>query len=247
MATIFLKILNMTITASWLILAVILVRLLLKKAPKWVICLLWALVAVRLVCPVSFESALSLVPSAETVPADIRTSKEPEIRTGIDALNFTVNPVIREHLSPLDTESLAPAQSGNGQELSLVDPQQSTEKQTGTISPAGQKTNTAQTPIQYIVSVLTAVWLAGVAAMTVYAAVSYLRLKHRVKASYRSENGAFVCDDIDLPFILGILRPRIYIPSMLNGRSLENVLAHEKTHIKRGDHLWKPLGFLLLS
>ncbi|MBO7402655.1 MAG: peptidase M56, partial [Lachnospiraceae bacterium] len=68
MGTIFLKILNMTITASWLILAVILVRLLLKKAPKWVICLLWALVAVRLVCPVSFESALSLVPSAETMP-----------------------------------------------------------------------------------------------------------------------------------------------------------------------------------
>ena len=247
MGTIFLKILNMTITASWLILAVILVRLLLKKAPRRIICLLWVLVAIRLICPVSIESVLSIIPSAETVPADIRTSKEPEIRTGIDALNFTVNPVIREHLSPLDTESFAPAQSGNGQELSSADPKQSTEKQTGTASPAGQKKKTAQTPIQNIVSVLTAVWLAGVAAMTVYAAVSYLRLKHRVKASYRSENGAFVCDDIDLPFILGILRPRIYIPSTLNGRSLENVLAHEKTHIKRGDHLWKPLGFLLLS
>jgi beta-lactamase regulating signal transducer with metallopeptidase domain len=257
MDTIFLKILNMTITASWLILAVILVRLLFKKAPKWVICLLWALVAIRLVCPVSIESVLSLVPSAETIPADIQTAEEPEIRTGIGAFNSTLNPMIREYLSPRGNETPEASQNGNGTDISQADPVQGDTKPAGTnpaetnpaatSSPAAQNTKTTATPMQNIVSVLTVIWLAGVAAMTVYAAVSYIRLKHRVKASYRSENGAFFCDDIDLPFILGIIRPRIYIPSTLNGRSLENVLAHEKTHIKRGDHLWKPLGFLLLS
>lgn len=94
MSAVFLKILNMSITASWLILAVIVSRPLLKKAPKWIVCLLWALVAIRLVCPFSFKSVLSLVPSSETIPANIALQPEPAINSGIEIVNQTINPVI---------------------------------------------------------------------------------------------------------------------------------------------------------
>ena len=83
MSTVFIKLLNMSITASWMILAVILARLLLKKAPKWITCLLWGLVAVRLICPFSFESIFSLIPSSQTIPSNIALQQEPAINSGI--------------------------------------------------------------------------------------------------------------------------------------------------------------------
>ena len=76
MSAVFLKVLNMSITASWLLLAAVIIRFLLKKAPKWISCLLWAIVAIRLICPLSIESALSLIPSSEPVPQDIELSEE---------------------------------------------------------------------------------------------------------------------------------------------------------------------------
>ena len=106
----FIKALNLSISAGWLVLAVILLRLLLKKAPKTVSVILWALVAFRLVCPFSFESVLSLIPSAETVPEEILYSDAPAIQSGIPALNSAVNPVISENFSPGVAESVNPLQ-----------------------------------------------------------------------------------------------------------------------------------------
>ena len=94
----FLKLLNMGLTASWLVLAVLLLRILLKKAPKWTHCLLWAIVAVRLVLPVTFESSLSLVPSGEVIPADIAVTQTPAIHSGITSLNSVVNPAITQQV-----------------------------------------------------------------------------------------------------------------------------------------------------
>lgn len=94
MNELFLKIINMSISASWLVLAVLLLRLLFKKAPKWVNVLLWGIVAVRLVCPFSFESALSLIPSAETISPTIMMDQTPSVHTGI--------PVIKEYCQCLD-------------------------------------------------------------------------------------------------------------------------------------------------
>ena len=100
MSAVFLKVLNMGISAGWLILAAILVRFLLKRAPKWIACLLWALAAVRLLCPFSPESALSLIPSGETVPLDIALEKTPAIHSGISVLNSAVNPAMAEAFTP---------------------------------------------------------------------------------------------------------------------------------------------------
>ena len=110
MDAVFLKVLNMSITASWLILAVVLTRLILKKAPKWIPCLLWGLVAIRLICPFSFESVLSLIPSSETIPVNIAEQHEPAITSGITIINEAVNPVIIESFTPSPADSTNPLQ-----------------------------------------------------------------------------------------------------------------------------------------
>ena len=209
MSVVFLKILNLSYSASWLILAVIAVRLLLKKAPKWVPCLLWALVALRLIIPFSFESALSLLPSGEVVPADIQVETTPHIESGIYVINSAVNPMMEDALAPAEANSV--------------------------------------NPMQVIVAVLCIIWLAGILAMTVYAIISYAKIRKSVREAAPIDKGIVECDEVKSPFILGIIRPVIYVPSGMESSTLELVLAHEKAHIRRKDYLWKPLGFALLS
>lgn len=209
MEAVFLKLLNMSITASWLCLAVFLLRLLLKKAPKAIICVLWALVAIRLVLPFSVESVMSLIPSAETVPNDIVCSEAPQIHSGISYLNSYINPIILKTLAPRVQNSV--------------------------------------NPMQVIAFVASVVWIVGVAAMLVYTLVSYLRIHRKVREAVLLKDNIWVCDHIDTPFILGIIRPRIFLPSAINESDAEYVIAHERAHLKRLDHFWKPLGFLLLT
>ncbi|MBQ8893275.1 MAG: hypothetical protein IJ043_02570 [Clostridia bacterium] len=209
MEGLFLKILNMSITAGWLVLAVVLVRALLKKAPKALTCLLWGLVALRLICPFSIESVWSLIPSAETVPGEILYTNEPAIHSGIDSLNAVINPVLEQRLTPQPWNSVNPA--------------------------------------QVAVFVAMWVWLAGMLAMAAYALISYWRLRRRVRASLPLEGNIFLCDGIDTPFILGFFKPRIYLPSAMDGEQREYVLAHEQAHLRRRDHWWKHFGFALLA
>ena len=110
MSGVFLTLLNMSITASWLILAVIVIRLLLKKAPKWISCALWALVAIRLICPFSFESKLSLIPASQTIPQNIAMQAKPQIDSGIAIVNDVINPVIARQFKPDPLTSANPLQ-----------------------------------------------------------------------------------------------------------------------------------------
>lgn len=209
MEVIFLKILNMSITASWLVFAVMVLRLLLKKAPKAMMVVMWALVGIRLVCPFSLESVLSVIPSAETIPTNIIYSEKPTIQSGIPALNSTVNPIISESLAP--------------------------------------EVKTSVNPMQIITYIASIVWIVGIIAMLLYTAISYLRIHIKVREAVPLQDNIWLCDRIVTPFILGIIRPRIYFPSSINERDMEYVIAHEKAHLKRHDHWWKPLGFLLLT
>ncbi|MBQ1367444.1 MAG: M56 family metallopeptidase [Firmicutes bacterium] len=209
MNALFLKILNMSITASWLILAVVLARLLLKKAPKWVFCLLWGLVAIRLVCPFSLESSLSLIPSSETIPANIEMQQKPVIDSGITIIDETVNPIITESFTP------SPENSAN--------------------------------PLQIVIPFVAIVWITGVFIMLVYALISFLRLKGMVRVSVSVGKQIRACDEVKSPFILGVFRPIIYVPSFMSEETLDQVIRHEKAHLQRHDHWWKPLGFLLLA
>lgn len=209
MSEFFLKIVNMSISASWLLLAVLLLRLLLKKAPKWVDVLLWGIVAVRLICPFSIESVFSLLPSAETISPDIMMDWTPEISTGIGSLDAVVNPIITQTFAP------QPIASAN--------------------------------PLQIWIPVCANLWVLGILLMLAYTAVSYLLLRRRVAAAIALRNNIYQSDHVDSPFVLGIIKPKIYLPLRMDSRNLEHVIAHEQAHIRRKDHWWKPLGFLLLA
>ncbi len=209
MDQVFLEIFNTAITAGWLVLAVILARLLLKNAPAWIKCALWAIVAVRLVWPFSFESMLSLLPSAEIIPPSQLYVPAPQVYTGISSLNAAINPVFTE------TFRSEPMNSVN--------------------------------PLQVALWVAGWIWVLGMVAMAVYAAVSYLRIHRRVRFSVPEGEGVYLCDQIPAPFILGIARPKIYLPSNLPREKWDSILAHERAHLARRDHWWKPLGFTLLT
>ena len=209
MTTLFLGFLNRSLSAAVLIFAVVLVRLVFKKAPKWLLCALWALAAVRLLCPFSIESVLSLIPSAEPVQPEIVYSAAPAITSGIPAVDAIVNPPLQAAFTP------DPAQSAN--------------------------------PLQILTELAAWVWLGGCAVLILYAAISALRLRLRVRTAVRLEGNVFQSEFVPSPFILGVLRPRIYLPFGLEPGAQDMVLAHERAHLKRGDQLWKPLGFLLLT
>ena len=110
MTQFFLTILNMSISAGYVVLVVLLLRLLLKRAPKWITVLLWGIVAVRLICPVSVESVLSLIPSSETVSPDIMFDTTPSVNTGIPIVNNALNPILEESFSPSMGDSANPLQ-----------------------------------------------------------------------------------------------------------------------------------------
>ncbi len=210
MAAVFLKLLNLSISASWLVLAVLVLRLVSKRSPKWMNVLLWGIVALRLVLPFSIESALSLIPSAETVsPAAVQFDPAPTITSGVSVIDNAVNPSLSEHFAAVPTASVNPLYVG-----------------------------------AYLAGW---VWLIGLGAMLLYALVSYLRLRRRVSVSLPIQDHIYLCDAISSPFILGVVKPRIYLPSGLDEVQRQNVLAHEQAHLARRDHWWKPLGFALLA
>ena len=204
----FIPIVNTSISASWLILAIIVIRLVFMKMPKAWTCVLWGLVAIRLICPFSIESPLSLIPSAETIPEEVLYMEgvqqhDPVEFNGIEA------PVVQEAVGEV----------------------------------VGTKVSLVQTFDVYG----TLIWLAGMAAMLLYALISYLRLRYRVMVSINERDNIWLCDQIDSPFILGMFRPRIYMPSGMAEEQAAYVIAHEQAHLHRHDHWWKPFGFFLLA
>ena len=233
MQTIFLRLLNMSITAGWLVLAVILLRVLLKKAPKAFRVALWALVGIRLVCPFSFESVLSLVPSAQTVQVESLETGIPEIESGIPALDTVINEAID---AALDAGERVGQKNGDIEEI----------KETLNETAGANTVNEANAAQEYA-RWAAIVWIAGMAAMGLYAVVSYGRVYRKVREAVSFHEHIWLCDHIDTPFILGVIRPRIYLPSDMSELDMQYVIAHESAHLKRRDHWWKPLGFLLLT
>ena len=198
MSAVFLKILNMSISASWIAMIVLVLRLCLKRAPKWWNVLLWGLVAVRLMLPFSVESALSLLPRAEVVRPAV------------------IAPSVPGEAAPMIGGATAVASDTAASSLSVW-------------------------------TILGWVWLFGVLVLVLYTLVSTLRLRHQVREAVRLRGNIYQSEQVASPFVLGILRPRIYLPYHMDSREAQHVLAHEQAHLRRGDHFWQPLGFLLLT
>ncbi|MBQ9413644.1 MAG: hypothetical protein IJU16_00795 [Clostridia bacterium] len=208
MSTVLLYLVNISITAGWVALAVCLLRLILKKAPKKWIVAMWGLVGLRLLLPVSFESVLSLIPRTEPVTPDLTPFSTSFIQLG---------------------DELVPA--------SYVRIQYS--------EPYVE--NPAAVTLPSFWDILSYIWLAGVLLMLGYMAFSFLRLRLQLREATPIGGRVWVCDAVKTPFILGVFRPRIYLPSSMDEEDRRYVIAHETAHLKRLDHIWKPLGWLLLA
>lgn len=203
MDAVVIKLINMSITASWLVLAVIALRFILRKAPKWIMGILWSFVAFRLIFPISLESVFSLIPSAEAISQNV-------FITGIDGAGGTLPSVNQA----VNTGAALAGGAENGMEIGLI---------------------------------AFAVWISGAAAMLLYTLISYFRILKKVRESVVFKENIMMCDRISTPFILGVFRPRVYIPASISKTDLEYVISHEQAHLRRRDHIWKPLGFFLLT
>jgi beta-lactamase regulating signal transducer with metallopeptidase domain len=197
----------MSLTASYVILFIVLVRLPLKKAPKVISYVLWSVAAFRLLCPFSFESILSLVPmNTSPIPQDITYQQTPQINSGITAVDTYVN-------------SSLPAPIAEA----------------------------SANPLQIYTHIGMYIWLLGIATMLIYSVVSVLILKSRLKSARYTEGNIYEADNLKTPFVLGIFRPRMFIPAGLSTEEKSYIVRHEQTHIRRFDHIIKPFAFLVLS
>ena len=208
MTDFFVALLNRALSASYLILAVLLLRLILRKTPKNLLLWLWALVGLRLVLPDAPVSPLSLVPQGQIIPSDIALSPAPVIPSQIAPIDPTVNPALAQNAAPI------PAPSAN--------------------------------PMQVALTVAAILWAVGAVALVLYAAFRYGRIWRRVQASIPLGDRQYLCDGIPTAFLLGLFRPRIYLPSNMAEENRAYVLRHELAHLRHGDQLWKPLGFAMV-
>lgn len=202
MEAVFAKLVSISIVANWMILAVILLRVLLKKTPRWITCILWALVAVRLVFPFSIESPVSLIPETTSV-----------IQEAVDTN------LIHPEVAPSDIAEFTTQEENSNTYI-------------------GSKPS---------VSIIPLIWCFGVSLMLCYLVFSYFKMLWLVKEAVPERERIWVCDAVTTPFILGIIRPKIYLPSGLLEPNREYVIAHEQSHLRFKDHWWKPMSFVLLS
>ena len=256
MSDIFYKIIEMSISASWLIAVVIILRLFLRKTPRKIVCCLWALVALRLVCPFSIESRLSLVPE---VRLPIVTNMENNAvgagdMTGMLLTGNNVNLAEGTADGVADgTAGREPSDNVNDANVSGVGAaadnaagnvaDNAADSLTGDLSGADAAAHKAVD----VLSIASIVWLAGIGVLLVYALTAYIRIRRKTLPSVNIGKNIYLCDDIDTPFILGVFRTKIFIPSKLSEGEREYVLAHENAHLERRDNLWKPLGYAILA
>ena len=217
MSGLFIEILNMSLSAGCAALIVILIRVLMKKAPKKYSYILWAVVFFRLACPFTIQLPVSAVPiQPQTIPRDIVYSYNPMIQSGLPVIDSAVNNAIAMMtLPPVKPNSLNPA---NGIH-----------------------------PVQQMLEVGLYIWLIGVLALLLYGIISYLRLKRKIGTAIRVHDNIFETDLINTPFVLGFVRPKIYLPVCLGEKESHYIIEHERKHIKRLDYLIKPLAFIVAS
>ena len=226
MNDLFLRVLNMSVTGCYVILAVLAARFLLRKAPKKYSYALWAAAGFRLVCPVSFRSVLSLFSlrpfqsarqsgSGMTfIPAPVVYEPVPTVSSAVDAMEQTVSSTLPAVTTPI-APSVAPAATVN--------------------------------PIQTILLIAMILWLAGMAVMATVSIVNYIRLKKELQFAIRLEGNIWQSEAVRSPFILGIWKPKIYIPYGLDDQTRQTILAHEQYHLLRLDHWVKVFAFGILT
>ncbi len=213
MVTVLKTILTMSLSGSIVILLVLALRLMLKKAPARLVCLLWVLVGLRLLLPLHFEASFSLQPDTQQLLQPVVSDRE----------------YAPQEYVPQD---MIPAMPSAGEDITVnID--------TG-VTTSVQRTVDWMTVAAYV-------WALGACAMLIYTAVSYIRLKRQVKSAVQAPDGTWDCRNLEGAFLLGYLKPKIFIPAHITGNDREYVISHERNHIAWGDHWTKLIGFLCLS
>lgn len=230
MENLFFIVVGMSLTGSFVILFVLLARLVLRKAPKIFSYALWAVVLFRLLCPFTRDSEFSLLPSKQMVYADGRgggTDQVIQIQTGIPAVDRPVNDFLVDH----------PYQAGQPVVIG-GDPEEN-------LAPIINQLG----PVPDWRTVPAVIWLAGFAVLMSYSLISLLRLRWKLVGAVplEGEKNVRLADHIPSPFVLGVFRPRIYLPSGLPEGERDYILLHERTHIRRGDHILRALAWLALA
>ena len=202
MDSLFTSVLEISWQAGLIALAVMAVRPLLRRAPRRAVCMLWLLVALRLLLParLTVESPVSLQqPESPPIQAyqELRQQEKVYVSTPPEQRPEMAGPAAAQGFALLDQ--------------------------------------------------LPAIWLTGVGCMALYMALSLLRMRWRLRAAPRIQDNVYRCTDWSTPFVLGVIAPRIYVPETVSEQDFPQVLAHERCHIRRWDHVWKPLAFLLLA
>ena len=220
---IYMQVLDMSKTASIVILVVVLARLLLKKAPKVFSYALWAVVLFRLLCPVTFEAPVSIVPEMNSVSQGYTLSEESISVFGAGEAAY---------------QAVGDALNGG---LGIQHIRTTEKTETGMTKYV--------TTDWWSVWILFGqyVWVAGITAMLIYSAVSYLKLRKKLSVVVPLRDNIFIADDIKSPFVVGLFRPKIYLPCNLGDKEQEYIILHEQHHIKRLDHVMKALAFLALA
>ena len=204
----FISVLNMSFVAIYVIIFVIIARLLLKKAPKIFSYALWGVVLLRLLCPFSFESNIGLLPSnTQPIPQDIVYQAIPEINTGINMIDSSINKVLPPVVHP----------------------------------------DASINPIQIKIFIYGHIWLIGIAIMAIYSLVQLIKLRKKLIGAIPLKDNIYLADHISSPFVMGLIRPKIYLPSNLSESEQDYIIAHENHHIKRFDHITRILAFIALS
>ena len=204
----FMGFLNINIIAVYVIVAVIILRFVFYKAPKWSRMLLWSIVGIRLAIPFSLESKISLIPSSNTF-SSFRNDTLPYVNSGFRSVDSAVNSYLADHYAE------------------------------GVSVPANTLNDFS--------SVFELIWIIGIVAMLVASIVCYIRLKNSVKTAVLMRDNIYQCESVKTPFVLGIIKPKIYLPFHISKSEINYVVDHERKHIKHRDYLIKPFAFVLLS
>lgn len=226
MTDLFLKTVNLSFSASLLVALIIGLRFILKRAPKTIHVLLWGLIAIHLLCPFKIEFEYSQMPEPVASGQIIYEWADDYIGS---------NEIIYETSDEFEIAVAAgrkPLTNNSGLRYVVT---------------ASDKVTAPQTIGNTIVPVLSWIWFAGIAVMLLYTAISYIKLLRSVRQAIRFRATIYQGDRVISPFILGVINPKIYLPFCILPQDAEYVIAHEQAHIDRKDHLWKLLGFFLLS
>ena len=219
MENIFIRLVTMSIPASWIILVVLLLRVILKRIPRNVFCILWALAAIRLICPVSFKSTWSLIPNTEAMRPDVSLFYQTVNNPATDSKDINPGTILSGSKSSTTKQTIFP-----------------------TYAEAPKPKDTASTNlIQYGILAATIIWIVGMVLFILYTAANLFKIHRRINESIVLQDNILLCDHISTPFIWGIFHPKIILPSSISEQHIKHVLAHEKAHISRRDYWWKPL------